>query len=790
MAETSGELLGGRYRLLGERTSFPFGVWWEAEDEQGARALVLRLNPEVVDPAAKVQAAIAASLRIDSPHIVAWADGGVDQEGHGWLAAPMFGPWSLTEHVSRTGGIPPTDAAALMHQVARAVAAAEAAQVLHNTLASELVRIVPLAEGGYGVKLYGFGLSDLLPSYKPLRKQDAYLGVPDYMSPELCAGKTAEGASADIYALGIMMYEAVRGRPPFAPTFASASTTTTLKRHIFERPLPLHVRYANAPHIKSYETVCFKALAKTANRRQASVAELEQELEQLLVEEMHGQVVSLAKISGRGPTTSRRLRTQVIAQIPVDEPKVELKPSEPAVVGQPAEPTVVVQSVEPGAEGPSVESPERAGLEMAPESLAAVMSSTQRRGESTLVFAGLGPAVREMAVAARNSENEAEGTGEDEGEPAGAASGRGRGKRKKGRKGSSVSHSAATQQIGRPTKTGLVAAGAVARATPAVATKVAPTASESATGEKAATTPSATSDGSNARIRKKDDTTGVAATTGRRVEPLRAGDDQEQWFSQDAESGLKKGSRAWILLLLAAVVVVLLVIFLMTRQDDSKTEEAPLAPVGTQSRYQFSSEPQAGVAGGATAPGGGDGPSDTRKPAPAGATTPPTGLTAAAPPTAAATAPTAEDAKLEAPTPETTPPKVETPKPEVAQPKVETPQPKVETPRPEVTPTPTRRPRVTQPKVETPKPDQPKVETPKPDVTQPTLDSPPKTDPTGSPEDQFRAQAKHYMQLGLQAYKFENYKLAESYFKKAQEADPSNALAAQYLKKAQEKGAR
>ncbi len=328
MAESSGELLGGRYRLLGERTSFPFGAWWEAEDDQGARTVVLRMNPEVAEPAAKAKAAVASTAGLDSVHIVPWADGGVDAKGHGWLAAPMFGPWSLTEHVTRTEGVPPAEAAPLMHQLVRAVASAEAAGVMHNTLTSEFIRIVPLPEGGYGVKVYGFGLADLLPSYKPLRKQDAYLGVPDYMSPELCAGKAAEASSADIYALGILMYEAVRGRPPFAPTFASASASTTLKRHIFEKPLPLHVRYANAPFIKTYENVCFKALAKTANRRQLTVGELERELEQLIVDEMRSQVVSLAAVSGRGPSTSRRLRTQVIAQIPIDEPKVEIRPVE------------------------------------------------------------------------------------------------------------------------------------------------------------------------------------------------------------------------------------------------------------------------------------------------------------------------------------------------------------------------------------------------------------------------------------------------------------------------------
>ena len=50
--------LGGKYRLLGERASFPFGALWEAEDDQSARTLVLRFHAEVSEPEAKVQHAL------------------------------------------------------------------------------------------------------------------------------------------------------------------------------------------------------------------------------------------------------------------------------------------------------------------------------------------------------------------------------------------------------------------------------------------------------------------------------------------------------------------------------------------------------------------------------------------------------------------------------------------------------------------------------------------------------------------------------------------------------------
>jgi serine/threonine protein kinase len=807
MAESSGELLGGRYRLLGERTSFPFGSWWEAEDDQGARTVVLRMHAEVVDPAGKAKAAIATTASIDSPHIVPWADGGVDAQGHGWLAAPMFGPWSLTEHVSRGEGVPPAEAAPLVHQLARAIAAGEAAKVLHHCLTSELVRLVPLPEGGYGVKVYGYGLSDLLPPFKPLRKQDAYLGVPDYMSPELCAGKAAEGSSADVYALGIIMYEAVRGRPPFAPTFASASASTTLKRHIFEKPLPLHVRYANAPFVKTYENVCFKALAKTANRRQLTVAELERELEQLLVEEMRSQIVPLSAISGRNPTTSRRLRTQVIQQVTVEaepsvvvtsepvapkaeapkaeapkaepvEMKVEAPKSEPAP--KPQESSVEVASEE-GEEDPGETAAEQVGASSGEH------QGPQRRGDATLVFAGLGPAVRELAEAARrNDDTDDEGTGEQEGRPAGATPGpqTRRGKKQKGRKGSTgapvISNAAPTTEVPRPSVSPTVTVASVS-GQPTIVTPKA----EAPTGEKEARPASATGESPGARIRRKDETTVVVPKDDKAAGKAKTIDEQEEWFTSADQAGGKKSSRMLILLLLAAVVIVVVVILLVSNSKPTAESEGTPGPAATPpaaaARYQLEAP------GEAAKPGEVGGPAEVKAEVPVAVEAKadvekPEAVAEAAKVGPQPVAEVKTEPAIEPPKAEIKP--VEAPKAEV-KPAVEAP--KVEAPKVEVKAVVEAPKAEVKPKVEAPKVEAPKVEV-KPKVEAPKVEAP-KVEPakTDTPEDAFRAQAQHYLKLGIEAYKAENYKLAAGYFKKAQTADPSNPTASSYLKKAQEK---
>ena len=117
------------------------------------------------------------------------------------------------------------------------------------------------------------------------------MGAPDYMAPELCQGKEA-GAPADVYALGVLMYEALRARAPFAPRTSRANPATTMKRHIFEKPLALHMRYGNLEHIKPYESVTMGALAKKAAQRQVSGQALCKELEALITGEMSTAVVT------------------------------------------------------------------------------------------------------------------------------------------------------------------------------------------------------------------------------------------------------------------------------------------------------------------------------------------------------------------------------------------------------------------------------------------------------------------------------------------------------------------
>ncbi|MBU6162633.1 MAG: serine/threonine protein kinase [Myxococcales bacterium] len=97
---------------------------------------------------------------------------------------------------------------------------------------------------------------------------DRYLGLPQYFSPEQAQGKQPDERS-DLYVVGLLMYEMLTGKSPFA----SNSVGTTLKRQIFEKPLPLRLARPGLKVPAELEEIIFRALSKEPDKRFASARE-------------------------------------------------------------------------------------------------------------------------------------------------------------------------------------------------------------------------------------------------------------------------------------------------------------------------------------------------------------------------------------------------------------------------------------------------------------------------------------------------------------------------------------
>ncbi|MBX3471410.1 MAG: serine/threonine protein kinase, partial [Planctomycetes bacterium] len=149
-----------------------------------------------------------AAARVRHPGVVAVHDAG-EFEGFSWLAMDLVEGESL-EEVLRRGPLPPGDAARIVGACARAVEALHAAGILHRDLKPGNVLI-----GRDGApRVTDFGVARVEDADRLTRTGQA-LGTPLYMAPEQLVGERDVDGRADVYALGVLLFEMLCGRPPW-----------------------------------------------------------------------------------------------------------------------------------------------------------------------------------------------------------------------------------------------------------------------------------------------------------------------------------------------------------------------------------------------------------------------------------------------------------------------------------------------------------------------------------------------------------------------------------------------
>jgi serine/threonine-protein kinase len=119
---------------------------------------------------------------------------------------------SLRDYLREHHTLPPGEAARLAAQVAAALAEAHEMGIIHRDLKPDNV-LLHLEDGRLDTRLTDFGIARVLNTPR-LTTTNAVVGTPHYMSPESFHG-AAEGPAADVYALGILLYELICGRPPY-----------------------------------------------------------------------------------------------------------------------------------------------------------------------------------------------------------------------------------------------------------------------------------------------------------------------------------------------------------------------------------------------------------------------------------------------------------------------------------------------------------------------------------------------------------------------------------------------
>ena len=260
-----------QYQVLSRLGGGAMGVVYKARDLKLGRFVALKFLPHEWshDEDAKqrfVREAQAASST-DHANICTVHDIQSTDDGRLFIVMAFYDGGSLKQRLAR-GALPVAEALDIATQVADGLARAHAAGVVHRDVKPANVMVTEDA-----VKIVDFGLATLAGGVQ-LTQAGSPMGTVGYMAPEQLRGLAATPQS-DVWAVGVMLYEMLRGHAPFQGAYAEAVSYAI--RH--ETPLPL--REARPEIAEAVEQLVFRALHKEPGVRFASGRELARALRQV-----------------------------------------------------------------------------------------------------------------------------------------------------------------------------------------------------------------------------------------------------------------------------------------------------------------------------------------------------------------------------------------------------------------------------------------------------------------------------------------------------------------------------
>lgn len=255
-APGSSRLLATRYRLIERIDEGGAGEVWRARDEKLDRDVAIKLLGRDADDAFRARFADEArrAAAVVHPNVVTVFDEGSDG-ADAFMVMELVPGKTLREIVSERGPLPPHEVARLISQVAGALDAAHAAEVIHCDVKPANIIVDP-----HGVaKLTDFGIARAARD----RDEQELLGTARYIAPERVEGGPVT-ARTDVYGLGLVAYELLTGRPAF-----DGATSEELVRERLVGPPP-SLRLARVGIDDRLDAIVERALATVPERRYAS----------------------------------------------------------------------------------------------------------------------------------------------------------------------------------------------------------------------------------------------------------------------------------------------------------------------------------------------------------------------------------------------------------------------------------------------------------------------------------------------------------------------------------------
>lgn len=266
-----GRRLEGRYELQDEIASGGMGTVWRARDEVLGRPVAVKVlhdhlarDPDLFD---RFRLEAVAAARLTHPAVVRVFDTGVDG-GVCFIVMELFEGNTLESLLKERGTLKPEEAARIVRSALQGLGHAHRQGVVHRDVKPGNILI---DREGY-VKVTDFGIAKAAFAGDDLTTTGNLLGTSRYLAPEQVTGGPVD-ARADLYATGIVLYEALTGRTPFQANTHIATATMRLS----EDPVP--PRALRSGISRELDAVVMRALARSPDERYGSAEEMAEALE-------------------------------------------------------------------------------------------------------------------------------------------------------------------------------------------------------------------------------------------------------------------------------------------------------------------------------------------------------------------------------------------------------------------------------------------------------------------------------------------------------------------------------
>ncbi len=296
-------VFAGDYRVIRPLSAGGMGTVYVAEQLSTARERALKVMlPDLVNDAdlkRRFEQEARIGARIESEHVVEVVGAGIDPASQTpWLAMELLQGETLSDRSKKTGPMPPPLVAEIFAQLAHAIAAAHDKNIVHRDLKPENIFLAHSKRAGaaFVLKVLDFGIAKLMNQVRT--SATGAMGTPLWMAPEQAHSGMAVTPAADVWALGLIAFALLAGRPFWKSAHAADSSAVMILREMVMDPIPpasARARELGCPSLPGgFDAWFARCVDREPSARFQHARQMEQELARVLG----------GAATGRAPATS------------------------------------------------------------------------------------------------------------------------------------------------------------------------------------------------------------------------------------------------------------------------------------------------------------------------------------------------------------------------------------------------------------------------------------------------------------------------------------------------------